>query len=68
MSIDQEFGQALDELQATAAHVDKCHRDWADHPDDDDLRVAFEHAWRAYEVAHHRCLTLPPIRGREPLR
>jgi hypothetical protein len=63
MAIDNDLGQALRELQTTAAHVDRCHRDWAEHPDDDDLRVAFEVAWRAYEVAHHHCLTLPPLRA-----
>jgi hypothetical protein len=58
---------AFGELQERAAQVERCHKDWVEDPDDDELRAAFEAAWRAYEVAHQRCLRLPPLRGIEPV-
>jgi hypothetical protein len=65
-ALGEAVGQALDDLQDKATQVEQCHKDWAEDPDDDELRAAFEAAWRAYEVAHQRCLRLPPLRGIEP--
>jgi hypothetical protein len=62
---DRDLSRALGELQVKAAAVERCHREWVASPDDDDLRAAFEAAWRSYEVAHQQCLRLPPLRDIE---
>jgi hypothetical protein len=65
VATDEEIGRAVTDLADKATEVERCGRDLAEDPGDDSLRAAFDAAWRAYELAHQRCLRLPPLRGIE---